>query len=115
MKRWTPAYLVVLAGAIFALTTSKLDKISFFHHYFRVIAEVELRNSQALEKAVPYVAQESPAAFAANEGLSTAFGTAFAAVSVVLPAASTGLPPSPAYAARPQMAAFWNACPSRGP
>lgn len=42
-------YLLGLAAITFAmLFLFKINKASFYHHYFRVIEEVEIRNSQAL-------------------------------------------------------------------
>lgn len=45
-------HLSVMAVASLALLVfQKIDKISFYHHYFKVIEEVEVRNSQALDAA----------------------------------------------------------------
>jgi hypothetical protein len=40
---------VLLIGSASLLIFSRINKISFYHHYFKVIEEVEMRNSQALE------------------------------------------------------------------
>ncbi len=48
LKALNPYYLLVLLVAITALVFSKINKHSFYHHYFKVIEEVEVRNSQAL-------------------------------------------------------------------
>ena len=41
--------LVVTSISVFVFR--KMDKTSFYHHYFKVIEEVELRNSQEIETA----------------------------------------------------------------
>ena len=44
-----PYHLLGLAAISFAmLFLFKINKVNFYHHYFRVIEEVEIRNSQAL-------------------------------------------------------------------
>jgi hypothetical protein len=44
-----PYYLLGFAAIAFAmLFLFKINKVSFYHHYFRVIEEVEIRNSQAM-------------------------------------------------------------------
>ncbi|GAB4414301.1 MAG: hypothetical protein OHK0039_21960 [Bacteroidia bacterium] len=40
----------------------KIDKQSFYHHFFRVIAEVELRNSQEIDALSAYPLASLPAA-----------------------------------------------------
>ena len=54
MKRvFHPYYLLGLAAVSFAmLFLSKINKTSFYHHYFKVIEEVETRNSQEIEVAM---------------------------------------------------------------
>jgi hypothetical protein len=46
-----PYYLLALVATSVAVffVMKKIDKRSFYHHYFRVIEDVELRNSQAVE------------------------------------------------------------------
>jgi hypothetical protein len=43
-----PYHLILLGFAIGALAMAKINKLSFYHHYFKVIEEVEVRNSQAV-------------------------------------------------------------------
>ncbi len=40
--------LATLVVAMVAMWLGKFDQIGFYHQYFRVIGEVELRNSQAI-------------------------------------------------------------------
>jgi hypothetical protein len=40
---------LLLIGSASLLIFSRINKMSFYHHYFKVIEEVEMRNSQALE------------------------------------------------------------------
>lgn len=48
-KRFHPYYLIGLVAVSFSmLFLFKINKVSFYHHYFKVIEEVETRNSQAL-------------------------------------------------------------------
>lgn len=47
-KAFNPYYLIVLLVAIASLIFAKINKHSFYHHYFKVIEEVEVRNSQAV-------------------------------------------------------------------
>lgn len=52
MKRIAyPYYLLALLTTSIAVffVMKKIDKRGFYHHYFRVIEEVESRNSQAVE------------------------------------------------------------------
>lgn len=50
-SRLTYRLLLPLLAGLSLLTFWKIDKVSFLHHYIRIIAEVEARNSQALEAA----------------------------------------------------------------
>ncbi|MEO1451483.1 MAG: hypothetical protein AAFV07_18270 [Bacteroidota bacterium] len=43
--------MLMLAGLTALWVFKKIDKHSFYHHFFRVIEEVELRNSQDLAAA----------------------------------------------------------------
>jgi hypothetical protein len=51
-KALNPYYLTVLLVAIASLIFAKINKHSFYHHYFKVIEEVEVRNSQAVPVVV---------------------------------------------------------------
>ncbi|MDB4286204.1 hypothetical protein N9933_02775 [bacterium] len=53
-KRFHPYYLAVLAMATVGLLFSKINKHDFYHHYFKVIEEVETRNSQAIGTAFSF-------------------------------------------------------------
>ncbi len=44
--------LVLFIGGVVMLSLSKINKHNFYHHYFRVIQEVEMRNSHFLLKVV---------------------------------------------------------------
>ena len=46
--RFTYYLLLIPLLPVVLLSFKKIDKISFFNHYFKVIEEVELRNSQEL-------------------------------------------------------------------
>jgi hypothetical protein len=49
LRRFHPYYLFsLLALAVASSFFFRIDKTSFYHHYFRVIGDVEVRNSQAV-------------------------------------------------------------------
>ncbi len=48
--RLRPYHLyLLLVGSASLLVLWRINKMNFYHHYFKVIEEVELRNSQAVE------------------------------------------------------------------
>jgi hypothetical protein len=53
LKALNPYYLIVLLVAVASLVFAKINKHSFYHHYFKVIEEVEVRNSQAILASIP--------------------------------------------------------------
>lgn len=55
MRRlFRPYQLLLLATVSVAMIFfMKIDKLSFYHHFFKVIEEVELRNSQQIQAAGP--------------------------------------------------------------
>lgn len=46
---WYPyhLFLLLLLGSVAMLSLARINKHNFYHHYFKTIAEVEVRNSQA--------------------------------------------------------------------
>lgn len=49
--KYTYRFSLLLAVSMSMVLLMKINKISFYHHYFKVIEEVEIRNSQEL--AIP--------------------------------------------------------------
>ena len=56
MKRYAHTYCLfaLVLTSINVFFFRKMDKHSFYHHYFKVIEEVELRNSQEITPIVPF-------------------------------------------------------------
>lgn len=53
LRRLSYRFLVPLLAITAVVTFWKINKVSFFHHFIRVIAEVEERNSHALHENTP--------------------------------------------------------------
>lgn len=53
LRRLSYRFLVPLLAITAVVTFWKINKVSFFHHFIRVIAEVEERNSHALHENSP--------------------------------------------------------------
>ncbi|MEM6632560.1 MAG: hypothetical protein AAF694_23010 [Bacteroidota bacterium] len=55
MKRIPVIYplLLVFVGGSALLAFSRINKVNFYHHYYRVIEEVQTRNSQEWEAKSP--------------------------------------------------------------
>ena len=48
LGKYTYRFSLLLTVSMSMVLLMKINKISFYHHYFKVIEEVEVRNSQAL-------------------------------------------------------------------
>lgn len=53
LRRLSYGFLIPLLAVTAVVTFWKINKVSFFHHFIRVIAEVEERNSHALLENTP--------------------------------------------------------------
>ena len=49
--RFRPYHVMLLLAAAAALGFTRINKLDFYHRYFRVISEIEDRNSQELDDA----------------------------------------------------------------
>lgn len=113
-----PYYLLALMATSVAVffVMKKIDKHGFYHHYFRVIEEVESRNSQAVETL--------PALLAEVNALPAEVRTLFHWLLGLLgdgPFVSLKVPPLPkaVFALQPQAPRlrwqFWSSMPVRAP